>query len=63
MLNAISMVVTNSKINPNRKMKSAKFSYRMLNFLELLIERKERILLVIKNSIATAASSSIIVLS
>jgi hypothetical protein len=62
-LNAISIVVINNRIRPIKKIMSAKFSYRAPNLFVLRMERKERMLLVINISMASAVISSIIVVS
>jgi hypothetical protein len=55
--------VKNKKIKPMRKITSAMFSYLILLELRLRIDKKESKLLVMKNMIAIAVSSSIIVAS
>ena len=62
-LNVSKRVVKNKKIKPMRKITSAMFSYLILLELRLRIDKKESKLLVMKNIIAIAVSSSITVAS
>jgi L-asparagine transporter-like permease len=60
MSNVITIVVINNIERPDIKKNSATFSYRELFLsIRLRIAKKERILLVIKQTVATAENSSI----
>ena len=62
-LNVNKSAIPKRKNSPTRKIMSAMRSYRSPLFVLLLIAKKESMLLAIKSIIATAVSSSIIVLS
>ena len=62
MLNEKSKVVTNNSDNPARKNISATFSSLLLFLIDPLMDKKERIQLVIKKIMASVVNSSISVL-